>query len=103
MLRWAVRFPAFVNANNLHATAPSRSKPPRLVLIGGLVTCTLLTRVCVPAMHTIFDDMQNAFSRLLQQGREPRRLQPVEVVILRGRTGHQTTAHRCLLPELRSC
>jgi hypothetical protein len=29
-----------------------------LVLIGGLVTSTLLTLVFVPAMYTIFDDIQ---------------------------------------------
>ena len=59
-------------------------KAAAVVLIGGLVTSTLLTLVFVPAMYTIFDDMQNAFSRLTRSGREPRRLQPVEVAILRG-------------------
>jgi HAE1 family hydrophobic/amphiphilic exporter-1 len=59
-------------------------KAAAVVLIGGLVTSTLLTLVFVPAMYTIFDDMQTAFSQLLQRGRKPRRLQPVEVAILRG-------------------
>ena len=59
-------------------------KAAAVVLIGGLVTSTLLTLVFVPAMYTIFDDIQNAFSRLTRRGREPRRLQPVEVAILRG-------------------
>jgi HAE1 family hydrophobic/amphiphilic exporter-1 len=34
-----------------------------VVLIGGLLTSTLLTLVFVPAMYTIFDDMQNGVVR----------------------------------------
>ena len=41
-------------------------KAAAVVLIGGLVTSSLLTFVFVPAMYTIFDDMQNAFSRLIR-------------------------------------
>ena len=35
-----------------------------LVLIGGLLTSTLLTLVFVPAMYTIFDDVQQGVLRL---------------------------------------
>jgi hypothetical protein len=35
-----------------------------VVLIGGLLTSTLLTLVFVPAMYTIFDDMQAGVVRL---------------------------------------
>jgi HAE1 family hydrophobic/amphiphilic exporter-1 len=38
-----------------------------LVLIGGLLTSTLLTLVFVPAMYTIFDDIQNLFVRLVRR------------------------------------
>jgi HAE1 family hydrophobic/amphiphilic exporter-1 len=36
-----------------------------LVLIGGLLTSTLLTLVFVPAMYTVFDDLQVLVSRLI--------------------------------------
>jgi len=38
-----------------------------LVLIGGLLTSTLLTLVFVPAMYTIFDDIQNLAVRLIRR------------------------------------
>ena len=38
-----------------------------LVLIGGLLTSTLLTLVFVPAMYTIFDDIQNLFGKLFRR------------------------------------
>jgi HAE1 family hydrophobic/amphiphilic exporter-1 len=38
-----------------------------LVLIGGLVTSTLLTLVFVPAMYTIFDDLQASVVRLFRR------------------------------------
>ena len=50
-----------------------------LVLIGGLLTSTLLTLVFVPAMYTIFDDVQELVLRLVRrearpaQDRQPRR------------------------------
>ena len=59
-------------------------KAAAIVLIGGLLTSTLLTLVFVPAMYTIFDDLQQGFRRLTQRGRVPRSLEPVEVAILRG-------------------
>jgi len=37
-----------------------------LVLIGGLTTSTLLTLIFVPAMYTVFDDVQVVVSRLLR-------------------------------------
>ncbi len=41
-----------------------------VVLIGGLLTSTLLTLVFVPAMYTIFDDMQNLIGRLFRRGKK---------------------------------
>jgi HAE1 family hydrophobic/amphiphilic exporter-1 len=38
-----------------------------LVLIGGLMTSTLLTLVFVPAMYTVFDDLQELVLRLVRQ------------------------------------
>jgi HAE1 family hydrophobic/amphiphilic exporter-1 len=46
-----------------------------LVLIGGLLTSTLLTLVFVPAMYTVFDDLQVLVLRLFQPRR---RAAPVE-------------------------
>jgi HAE1 family hydrophobic/amphiphilic exporter-1 len=43
-----------------------------LVLIGGLLTSTLLTLVFVPAMYTIFDDIQNLVAKLFHRGRPAR-------------------------------
>lgn len=37
-----------------------------LVLIGGLLTSTLLTLVFVPAMYTVFDDLQVGIGRLVR-------------------------------------
>jgi hypothetical protein len=37
-----------------------------LVLIGGLLTSTLLTLVFVPAMYTVFDDIQLLVQRLVR-------------------------------------
>jgi HAE1 family hydrophobic/amphiphilic exporter-1 len=39
-----------------------------VVLIGGLLTSTLLTLVFVPAMFTVFDDAQRGVARLLRRG-----------------------------------
>ena len=38
-----------------------------LVLIGGLLTSTLLTLVFVPAMYTVFDDVQQLVLRLVRR------------------------------------
>jgi HAE1 family hydrophobic/amphiphilic exporter-1 len=61
-------------------------KAAAIVLIGGLLTSTLLTLVFVPAMYTIFDDIQNALTRFARRGRQPRLLQPIEIAILRGKS-----------------
>ena len=52
-----------------------------VVLIGGLLTSTLLTLVFVPAMYTIFDDIQAFIVRQFQRVSKPRRLEPEEVAI----------------------
>jgi HAE1 family hydrophobic/amphiphilic exporter-1 len=39
-----------------------------LVLIGGLLTSTLLTLVFVPAMYTLFDDLQVFVLRVIRRG-----------------------------------
>jgi hydrophobic/amphiphilic exporter-1 (mainly G- bacteria), HAE1 family len=43
-------------------------KSAAVVLIGGLITSTLLTLVFVPAMYTLFDDMQEWVSRRFRRG-----------------------------------
>jgi HAE1 family hydrophobic/amphiphilic exporter-1 len=43
-------------------------KAAAVVLIGGLLTSTLLTLVFVPAMFTVFDDAQQAVGRLFRRG-----------------------------------
>jgi HAE1 family hydrophobic/amphiphilic exporter-1 len=48
-----------------------------VVLIGGLLTSTLLTLFFVPAMYTVFDDAQGLFGRLLRRG-APEELSPAE-------------------------
>ena len=66
-----------------------------VVLIGGLLTSTLLTLVFVPAMYTIFDDMQRGISRLFRRGKPanvPAHLRPDKDgrsgPTLDGRNGH---------------
>jgi HAE1 family hydrophobic/amphiphilic exporter-1 len=44
-----------------------------LVLIGGLLTSTLLTLVFIPAMYTIFDDIQELALRHITGRDVPRR------------------------------
>jgi hydrophobic/amphiphilic exporter-1 (mainly G- bacteria), HAE1 family len=59
-------------------------KAAAVVLIGGLVTSTPLTLLFIPAMYTVFDDLESAIKRLTHRLGQPRRLEPVEVAILRG-------------------
>jgi len=47
-----------------------------VVLIGGLLTSTLLTLVFVPAMYTIFDDAQGGVIRLFRWLRRPKKAKP---------------------------
>src|SRR5438093_234467 len=51
-------------------------KAAAIVLIGGLITSTLLTLVFVPAMYTIFDDVQRWVRRRLRGRRGPGRAAP---------------------------
>jgi len=58
-----------------------------LVLIGGLLTSTLLTLVFVPAMYTVFDDIQVIALKLIRRAPSTsrttsRRLVPVVVPAL---------------------
>jgi len=53
-----------------------------VVLIGGLLTSTLLTLVFVPAMYTIFDDIEALVVRLVRRIATPRKFEPVEEDIL---------------------
>src|SRR6202011_18405 len=61
-------------------------KAAAIVLIGGLLTSTVLTLVFVPAMYTIFDDIEAACIRLLRRFAIPRQLAPVEIAILHPRS-----------------
>jgi hypothetical protein len=54
-----------------------------VVLIGGLLTSTLLTLVFVPAMYTILDDVQERVLSIVRRYRKPRQLEPEELAILR--------------------
>ncbi|MFI5267205.1 MAG: efflux RND transporter permease subunit [Chloroflexota bacterium] len=56
-------------------------KAAAIVLIGGLITSTLLTLVFVPAMYTIFDDVQEFVLRLAHRVSKPRQLEPAELAI----------------------
>jgi HAE1 family hydrophobic/amphiphilic exporter-1 len=58
-------------------------KSAAVVLIGGLLTSTLLTLVFVPAMYTILDDVQERILGLFRRVAKPRQLQPEELAILR--------------------
>ncbi|MBV9355872.1 MAG: efflux RND transporter permease subunit, partial [Chloroflexi bacterium] len=59
-----------------------------LVLIGGLLTSTLLTLVFVPAMYSIFDDLQELVLRLVRRRRTARGVGPVGPV---GRPAERVT------------
>lgn len=56
-------------------------KAAGIVLIGGLLTSTLLTLLFVPAMYTIFDDMQELVLGLFRHFVTPRQLEPAELAI----------------------
>lgn len=68
-----------------------------VVLIGGLLTSTLLTLVFVPAMYTVFDDIQEGVKSLAHRVAQPRQLEAAEIAILHpsassdGRDGHLAT------------
>jgi HAE1 family hydrophobic/amphiphilic exporter-1 len=56
-----------------------------LVLVGGLLTSTLLTLVFVPAMYTIFDDIEDFVRRVFARITRPRAYEEAEVAFLQGR------------------
>jgi len=55
-----------------------------LVMMGGLLTSTLLTLVFMPAMYTIFDDVQEFILRGIDRIARPRPLEPAELAVLQG-------------------
>ncbi|HEX9017042.1 MAG TPA: efflux RND transporter permease subunit, partial [Chloroflexota bacterium] len=69
-------------------------KAAAVVLIGGLLTSTLLTLVFVPAMFTIFDDVERAARWVLGRVSKPRALEPVELAILHPVEVASTDGHR---------
>jgi HAE1 family hydrophobic/amphiphilic exporter-1 len=56
-----------------------------LVLVGGLLTSTLLTLVFVPAMYTVFDDIEASIRGVFNRLAKPRSMEPAELAILQGR------------------
>lgn len=56
-------------------------KAAGVVVIGGMLTSTLLTLLFVPAMYTIFDDIQEFILRVVRQVIKPRRLEPEELAL----------------------
>jgi HAE1 family hydrophobic/amphiphilic exporter-1 len=68
-------------------------KAAAIVLIGGLLTSTVLTLVFVPAMYTVFDDIEQAFVRLVRRFGTPRQLAPVEIAILHPVERSETWVH----------
>jgi len=56
-----------------------------LVLVGGLLTSTLLTLVFVPAMYTVFDDIEEFIRSIFNRLAKPRSMEPAELAILQGR------------------
>ena len=61
-----------------------------MVLIGGLITSTLLTLVFIPAMYTIFDDLEQLVAGLAQRLSKPRPFSAEELAVL----------HPSLVPHL---
>jgi len=59
-------------ANSLTVTLASVA----LVLIGGLLTSTLLTLVFVPAMYTVFDDLEQLVLSLIRRRPQPKPKRP---------------------------
>ncbi len=53
-----------------------------VVLIGGLITSTLLTLVFVPAMYSVFDDVEEATKRVVRRFSHARELEPEELAVL---------------------
>jgi hypothetical protein len=77
-------------------------KSAAVVLIGGLLTSTLLTLVFVPAMYTIFDDVQEFVVGIARRIAPPRQLQPEELAILQPGfvPAHNGVAHHPDVPNV---
>ena len=57
-------------------------KAAAVVLMGGMLTSTLLTLVFVPAMYSIFDDVEKRLVRLVRRMAPARELEPEEAAIM---------------------
>ncbi|HUZ78496.1 MAG TPA: efflux RND transporter permease subunit [Chloroflexota bacterium] len=69
-------------------------KAAAIVLIGGLITSTVLTLVFVPAMYTLFDDVQEWMLRQVRKVATARELEPAEVELVRHQAVQMITANR---------
>ncbi len=58
-------------------------KAAAIVLVGGLITSTLLTLVFVPTMYTIFDSIEEKFGNFIRRFSKPRQLTPIELDMIR--------------------
>jgi hydrophobic/amphiphilic exporter-1 (mainly G- bacteria), HAE1 family len=74
-------------------------KSAAIVLIGGLFTSTLLTLVFVPAMYTIFDDIQGFVVGIVHHFSKPRQLEPAELAIAHPRNGSSPNGAGAHEPE----
>ncbi|MBV8084482.1 MAG: efflux RND transporter permease subunit [Chloroflexi bacterium] len=63
-------------------------KAAAIVLIGGLITSTLLTLVFVPSMYTVFDDIQNWVVGLFRRVAPVRQPEPEELAYIGAENGH---------------
>ncbi|MBM2811649.1 MAG: Efflux transporter permease subunit [Chloroflexi bacterium] len=64
-----------------------------VVLIGGLITSTVLTLVFVPAMYTIFDDVESWVGGLARRVSTPRPFETEELALLRPNGKVHTNGH----------
>ncbi|HYY89493.1 MAG TPA: efflux RND transporter permease subunit [Chloroflexota bacterium] len=74
-------------------------KSAAVVLIGGLLTSTLLTLVFIPAMYTIFDDLEERAKRLIGRLARPRRMEARELALLHPQVGVDGDTHNGVQDE----
>jgi len=68
-------------------------KSAAVVLIGGLLTSTLLTLVFIPAMYTIFDDLEAKIKGLFGLFSKPRPFEARELAILHPEVAIESNGH----------